>query len=395
MKSSFSISIPGDWADGWLYKDQLLLWGENGDLCFMSLSSLTTHIRRIFGADIAFAAQLALFRNDWRSGEQASAYQRVEGIKRSISQALEAALAAVGDGEGIVLDDLALERVEVERVPGDILSTSIYANQAFVATSEGLFETNVNPRYLRAQGQLVERLSKPSHHVTANFGAVSASAFEEGLWFSTIDLDGSGGWRSGGPMDQVADYSRSTSTASRDLLNYTEDPVPDLFVASAVHERQSASSKFPSWQVRSYQPSEERLSTVAARGLGVDETEDTGKFEVLGNSNYHLLIDVGGRLVTLDMLNSPTGLSARALSEVADTNAGLSGRDVLSTVPMANGFAIERAHSVSWLGDDGVQELVAGQVAGVRSFPASRHFADTLLVVREADVLLIGLVDAS
>ncbi len=383
----FQISVPGDWSDAWLYMDELLLWDTEGYLFHIQLSKLTSQLRYEYSAEVAFAAEMLVFRSDWKGGIQSRAFQRVDSIADAIHNSIEMALQV---GRFEIDPDSLIEGVPMERIPGRILATSVYAHHAFVASSSGLYELNVNPRYLDRSEDLLQRLDVPVHHVTANYGAVSTSAFEDGLWFTPIDLDGSGSWLSGGPMQRVAEYSRSTSTAARDLLNYTDDPVPDLFLADAVNERRNERSRYPSWQVRGYRKSEENLAAAAARRFDVDEGSMRGRnIEVLGNSKFHLLVDNSGALELLDM-KTANGLSL-VESNRAMASSSIDSSKLLSTHALADGFALEFVDSVRLIDGRGVTEIVDGPVANVRTFPGSRHFQDTLLAVRDADVLLVGL----
>lgn len=269
MKSGelLRLSIAGAWSDGWLYKDHLFLWGEDGYLLHAPTQRLVGEIRREYGEDLALAAQIALFRNDWKGGIQTSAFLRSAAIKDAMLSIIRAASGV----PNLSLSLSSFESVDIEAVPGFLLSVSIYGNHAFIGSSDGLFETNLNPQYLSDSLNLIQGLESPVHGLDANYGAIAASAFEEGLWFDRIDFGDGGAWLAGGPLDRVAAYSRGVSMASRDLLNFTDEYIPDLYLAEATHELQSDRARYPSWQITGYQRASAELSTLSARSFGVSD----------------------------------------------------------------------------------------------------------------------------
>lgn len=384
------LRIPGEWSDGWLYKDQLFLWGADGNLIHSSTQRLIARVRRDYGEDVALAVHIALFRNDWKGGIQTAAFKRspamneaMLGINRAVST-----LAALE-----VSSDL-FDSVDIEYVPGFILSVSIYGNHAFIGTSEGLFESNLNPDYLNRNLELIQRLDMPVHALDTNYGAIAASAFEEGLWFDRIDFGESGSWLSGGPLDNVAEYSRGVAMASRDLLNFTDAPVPDLYLATATHELQSDRARFPSWQIFGYERASTQLSVLSARSFEVSgEVARTGGLRLLANSKQRLLFEVDGtlRLLQLRTLNGVRLDDAGALDvRFADITRGAS---IVSSHALADGFVIETAARVTFVNPNGTIDLSNEPAINVRTFPDSKHFNDTGLLTTDDAVRLVGFAD--
>jgi hypothetical protein len=373
-----------------LYKDHLLLWTVDGDLLQSPIARVIAAIRRTYSEELALAAYISLFRNDWKGGIQTAALTRVDSVKGALA---EVATAAAGAGLLTISSD-SFEAVDVESIPGFVLSVSIYGNHAFIASSEGLFETNVNPRYLHGQLELVHRLDRPVHAVETNYGAIAAAAFEEGLWFDRIDFGEGSSWLGGGPMDQVADYSRSISMASRDLLNFTDELIPDLYVAEASQGRQSDRSRFSSWQVTGYHRAPVDLSALSAGSLGLTEDQiQRGSAKLISNSNQRLLFDIDGslqllRLKTLNgIVTEPDGVFDVRLDDVTG------GSPTVSALPLADGFLLETQNQLSWVDSAGLLEITDSAVVNVRTFPNSRHFTETALIVEDQSATLVGFLD--
>lgn len=385
------VSIPGEWADGWLYKDHLFLWTASGELVQSPVERVIEELRREHGAEVGLAAQVSLFRNDWKSNGQMAAFAQSPHIRGALREIADSA-ASMGT---LRVSMSAFEPVDVEPVPGFLLAVSIYGNHAFIASSDGLFETNLNPKYLRGDLELLPRLDVPVHAVETNYGAVAASAFEEGLLFDRIDFGDRASWLGGGPLDRVAEYSRSVSMASRDLLNFTDESIPDLYVAEAVHERQSRRSRYPSWQVTSYHRSSVELSELTARSLGVsDEHLRTGTIRLMANSKQRLLYNVDGRLRLLrlktlkDIRLEPAGELNVRLDDVTSK-----GPTDVTALPLGDGFLLEAQDRVVWINAAGVVDVADVALVNVRTFPNSRHFYDTALAVEEERAVLVGFLD--
>ena len=164
-------------------------------------------------------------------------------------------------------------------------------------------------------------------------------------------------------------YSRSVSMASRDLLNFTDEDIPDLFVGEAIHEHQTARSSYPSWQVTGYRRSSTQLAELTARGLRLDETAvRSGRVKLLGNSRQRLLYDVDG---SLQLLRLKT-LGDAQLEPLEELNLRLddvtSGGPAITTLPLSDGFMVETSDRVSWVGSSGVFEVSDVPAVTVRTF---------------------------
>ncbi|WP_100812129.1 hypothetical protein AB2L57_01750 [Microbacterium sp. HA-8] len=386
----FQAILPGEWAEGWLYKDHLFLWTTDGDLVHTPVARLVSQLHGTHGPEVALAAQFALFRNDWKGGMQIEALTRVPRIRDALSDTVSAASKVAR----VEFADPPMESVDIESVPGFLLSVSIYGNHAFIASSDGLFETNLNPEYLGQEHYLESRLSFAVHDLDTNYGAVAASAFEEGLWFDRIDFGHEEGRSQGNSMQRLADFSSGVSMASKDLLNFVEEGIPNLYLGASERRLQSPRSRFPSHMITGYRRSDDDLAMLSARSLGIDESRvREGGVRVLANSKQRLLYDVDGdlrvaRLRTLDgvKLDRAAALGVR----LDDATAG--GAPV-STHAMAGGFLVEGQERVSWIDHDGVLEVSSQPAVTVRTFPGSRHFIDTALIIEEDRAILVGFLD--
>lgn len=386
----FSASIPGEWAQGWLYKDHLFLWNNSGALLHAPVSKFVQSIADTHDQDIALAAQLALFRNDWKGGLQTSALFRPARIRDS----LRATAHAAGLLRGVELSSSDLSDVDVEDVPGMLLSVSIYGNHAFIASSEGLFEANLNPNYLDRSVEILQRLQAAAHDVETNYGAVAVSAFEEGLWFDEIDFGEGASWQFGGPMQRIGEYSTGVSMASTNLLNFTDEGVPDLYLGHAERRRQSGRSRYESVAVTGYERASADLSYLSARGLDVDESFiRDGRVRLLANSRQQLLYDVDGELRLLRLLTGANVRLDRPTSLKAKMEDVTTGSHLISTHALGAGFLMETFERVVWVDRTGIHDVTAAPAVSVRTFPGSKHFQDTALIIEEDRALLVGFLD--
>jgi hypothetical protein len=385
---AISLRIAGDWVDCWLYKDTLYAWSMDGDLFYVPTDRIVREIRNTSTANIAFAAQFALFRNDWATNSQTKSMKTVPEFRDAFSRVFSSVPSAIDISPSI------FRPVDSEPIPGMILSVAIYGNHAFIGSSSGLFELNVNPAYLEKPLDLVDRMDSAVHAVSANFGAVAGAAFENGLWWDTIDLSGSDQWVMGGPLAQIADYSRDVSMASRDLLNYTDEAFPDLFIADATQSRQNDRSKYPSWQIRGYTKSQDRLERLTANSLGMSQERlKSLNARLVANSKQHLLVDTsdGFEVVRLKTARDPSVTRERKPNHDSSKLLRTEGTRFHS---FGNGFLAETSGGTVALSAGGAIELTARAPVRVRTFPASRgHFNRVAAVVEEEALVIAGLLD--
>ena len=388
--SMFQVKIPGEWADGWLYKDHLFLWTAEGDLVQTPLARVVSSLRVSHGDEVALAAQFALFRNDWKGGMQIEALMRASQVR----EALSAVMGVASEVAQAELAGVPLDLVNVEPVPGFLLSVSIYGNHAFIASSEGLFETNLNPDYLDDDHHLDPRLQVPVHDVETNYGAVAAAAFEGGLWFDRIDFGYEGGGPRAGSMQQLAEFSSAVSMASKDLLSFTDNEFPDLYIGDMERRFQSARSRYPSHMITGYRRAEEDLAVLSARSLGLEASRiHDGGVRVLANSKQQLLYDVDGMLRMVRLRTYDGVKLDRDTSLGVSLHDATAGGDPVSTHAMAGGFLIEGEERVTWINGQGVLEVSTRPTVTVRTFPGSRHFTDTGIVIEEDRAIITGFLD--
>ena len=74
------VELPGDWRDGWLYREQLLLWSRAGQFYWMPIAGLLDIIAREATPSLSLLSECLLFRNDWKSGQPFRKFLSVEGV---------------------------------------------------------------------------------------------------------------------------------------------------------------------------------------------------------------------------------------------------------------------------------------------------------------------------
>ncbi|MFC9313982.1 hypothetical protein ACFTWR_06405 [Streptomyces nigra] len=413
--------MPGEWRDAWLYKEHVLLWGRDGSLYVLGMERISKAVLKKYGASRAGLLDYLILRNDWKAS---SAFRRIMSMP-------EVASAFLRDFrlEGNDLDlTLNLEPIRIggESTPGYLFDSAIYANRLYQATSEGLFESYFNPEREIDEMPLVQFLEHETRCVSAQYMAVNASAEERGLWFSPIRLfddEGYGyseegyvdpfgeneeGYRaitrsSGSRMEQVADYSAACSSASRHLLNYTDSPMPGFLKAHETRGRSHERAQFEEWMVTGYEHerSIEELTYKALMHKGASGKGDQGSsvrgedVEVLGNSNYRLLVKSSD---ILEVVN----ISAFENRDVAvKRNAefrkfhlrDVGGSEILSTRDLASGFAVELFDRVSVVTASSVFSVYGEPAARIRTFRQSRRYKDVLAIAGEKDLALVGFIE--
>ncbi|MGP4048359.1 hypothetical protein [Streptomyces sp. 2A115] len=417
----FRLRVPGEWRDAWLYKEHVLLWGRDGSLYILEMERLSKAVLKKFGRSRSGLLDYLILRNDWKVS---SAFRRIMGMP-------EVATAFLRDFrlEGNELDlslDLEPTRIGGATTPGYLFDSAIYANRLYQATSEGLFESYFNPGRPIEEMPLTQFLEHETRCVAAQYMAVNASAEDRGLWFSPIQLYGDGDYgdgdgdhgdpfaddaytspsirRSGNRMEQVADYSVACSTASRHLLNYTDSPMPGFLKAHDVRGRSHENTQFDEWMVTGYDAeiSIEELTYRAVESKGVSSSRDRSalkareeEIEVLGNSNYRLLVKEGD---TLEVVNI-SAFEDRDVTVKKNVEfkhlplRSVGGSEILSTSDLASGFAVEFFDSVAVMTSSGVFNVYNEPAARIRTFRQSKRYKDVLAIVGEKDLTLVGFIE--
>lgn len=394
------LDLPGEWSDGWLYKDHLILWSRTGRMYYTPLTVLGRALNRTVSPGLSVAAEYLLFRNDWKASEQFHAMLSVPGVENR----LFADFAANSESTIISLGNFEAFPVESQPVPGVALDAAIYANRVYVGSTVGLFETRFNPNYPDAPNPLIPRLNLRTASVSARHSVVNSSADEDGLWFSRVLFGEDEWWRdeeSG--FERVAELSRGNSFASVHLLNYTDDPFPTFMRSEIVHERPHDQAEFAEWRVTGYQAAANigglTTSTLrSAKKVRLSETmdqkmDDTTEGRVLGNSDYRLLVAWHDSLHVVDIaahagreIEAKPNSAFRRLSHL-----NVRPTSILDTYAFGGGFLVELQDEVLLINPTGSYMLIREPVARIRTFVQSRRYREVALVVRENYVSLLGV----
>jgi hypothetical protein len=395
------IHIPGDWRDVWLYKEHMLLWSRDGFLHVVPVRQIIRHLEQEVSLTTAVILEHLLFRNDWKASEQFRRMLEIPSLRKLFAQSIRECSKNV-----VVVPASIGGASATESAPGVLLDAEIYANRVYLATTEGLFESYFSPKDPLNSEPLFARLEHRVSRVAARYGSVNAAAEDKGLWFAQLTF-GEDRLPEGESerFQRIADQSLSVSFSSRNLLNYTEDPIPAFLRANAVRERLHTNANWEEWRVLGYErPTDiSRLARFALRsasrrialkdaGSVVDVDESV---TALGNWEYRLLLAWQGALHTVNLsaydehdIEARSGSFHRVDISNIDPEA-----DILSTYPIAGGFLAELFDRILLITPNGAQAFFAGPAARIRTFLKSRRYQDVAAVVEEHGVSLVGSFD--
>ena len=380
------ISLPGQWADGWLYKEHLILWSFTGEMHVLPMVELIRLIREQAPPSFAVAADYAIFRNDWKGSEQ---FRRL----RTMTEFTEALHWGFGGGEapaGIVVDSCLPVPVPGDPVPGTLLDASLYANRVYLASTDGLFETRFDPDKPKYSHPLVRRLDHEVCAINAKYGVINASAGGQGLLFAPVSFDDTNWWRQDQDFVTIAERSFDNSFASFHVLNYTGDSYPALLRAETRPGRSRERTEFQESQVTGYQPGTDIGKFVLAP-IGGERTE------VLGNSAHRLLLRRGDILQVVSISVSQEG----ELTAKLDRRYGIRGEHeaplspVLRTHAVGAGFVLETADGIHLYTPGGSYQLGTEQTATIRTFVNARRHQDTILIIEPDHISLCGFLESA
>lgn len=397
------LDLPGRWADGWLYKEYLILWSRAGEMHVVPLSELVDEVRKVPSAALRVVAEHLIFRNDWKSAGSFGQMMSVPGVEDNFLADFRGT-----SGEIIMmLDGIPLEPAGTDHVPGVVLDASIYAGNIYAASTNGLYETRFDPDNPADRQPLVARFEKRVGAVSARYSVINGSAGESGLLFSHVDFDEGEWWRGKQNFKRIAEVSRDHSFASYNLLNYTDDALPSFMRAERVKDSSKKNTTAEEVRISGYDaPSD--IRNAVARALGgrkhpeynqptLDMRLDDEPIEVLGNSGSRLLVAEGGSLNVMDIslrrerdLEVKRDPSYRRIRELE-----IDAFDVLDTHAFGDGFLVELSDEVRLINTTGSHSLISEPVARIRTFPNSRRYKEVILLVRESGVSLLGVYVAT
>lgn len=393
--ATIKITIPGQLRDAWLYKNRIYLWNRQGQLLYLDADDAYRHILKNYGPGRALLAQILIFRNDWKVGEQFRLMMAVPEI--------DSAFSGPFSENNKVEVELPLGMFKLsnsEAYSGPVMDTCIFANRVYLATTNGLLESYLHPRFPDREYELNVQLDHRVSRLAIRYAAINASAEDKGLLFGRVifpDSEDDAGFKKS-RFRRLADYSLYASYASRNLLNYTGAPVPSFYRSKVEEIPAHASARFEDHQIVGYHEASD-ITGLTRATLAENETT-TGRhhgrgdltFEVLGNSNQALLAAVNDKLRVLS-LQAPENHDIsvrrnRAFMQVERARIDVS--DVLDTYPISGGFIIELTDSIQLINRDGSYILSEGEAARIRTFASSLRYKEALAVVYEQSCCLIG-----
>lgn len=381
----FDLILPGPVRDAWLYKGLLLLWDRQNNVVIQKVKSLQARILREYGPGVAAMADFCIWRNDWRS----------EGPARTLLAvpAIHELFWSVDEPDRRITIEL---QVDAEFSPSHLntedhlLDVQIYANRVFLATTAALFESYIKPEYPQDAREAWPLLEKRVSDVQARHGAVFAAADEAGLWWGSINFDDGG--RPSAPTRRVGDdVAHRVSWSARNLLSYTNKPLPDFLRTKGHHVRPHNNARYDAYVVDDVQRETSLPQVVkdAVRDRRRREPDDGP--HALGNSNYRLLVAWQGEWQVVD-LRAYVGkhLTAAADKAFKRFDPPLDANEVLQTYGLESGFVVEDFDAVHLITASGAHPLLDEQAGRVRTFPDSRRHADVVAVATEDALHLIG-----
>ena len=391
------LRIQGEYRDLWLYKERLHLWDRSGVLRYVKFNHVINHVTRLYGIAIANLVQTFIFRNDWKAGEQFTSWMRVPGVAENILKPFESDELLI-----VELPETLFTISGSQAYAGLVLDTNLYADRVYLATAEGLLESYINSKYPEATYELHQQTDFRASRVAVKYSAINISAEARGLHFAPVRFwsgDVNPGfmkaeWR------QVADFSLASSYARRNLLNYTQSAAPSLLYAR-VEQRRSERARHEDTVVVGYDPTPADLTGLAysasiARGTKPIKATQTGSqvdetFEILGNSDYHLLTSTADQLKVID-LRAKVNRELEAIPNQKFQKSDLPpvNSDIIGTYAINRGFVVEYYDQLHLITTDGHFSLADGETAQVRTFESSKRHKEAIAVVQESSASVFG-----
>ncbi len=382
---TFDLVLPGPVRDAWLYKGLLFLWDRQNRVTIQRIESLQAQVRRQYGPEVASLADFCIWRNDWRNEGSARALVAVPAIRELLWPA--------GSPDRRISIDL---QSDPEFAPSNLntrdhlLDVQIYANRVFLATTTALLESYIKPEYPDDAREACSLLEERVSDVEARHGAVFAAAEEAGLWFGGINFDQDGGLPSS-PTRQVGEVAHRLSWSARNLLSYTDKPLPDFLRTKGRYVRPHSNARYDAYLVEDVQPESSlpRVVKEAVQDRRVRGSEDVPN--ALGNSNYRLLVAWQEQWQVVD-LRAYAGrhLTAATDKKFKPFQPPVQASAVLQTYGLESGFVVEDFDAVHLITASGVRPLLQEQAARIRTYPDSRRHSDVVAVVTEGALHLVG-----
>jgi len=396
------VVIPGDWADGWMYKETIILWDRSGHLFEVKQSDLRHHIASVASPHEAVLCDYLLFRNDWKNSPAFESVMRLPQVRH--------ALVATPPEEIEPFEPTLIRPIMREKLEGYLLDVEVYANRVFTSTTAGVFETRFNPDYPNDRSPLHRLSDTRAASIAARSGCLAVAGGDAGLLTKNIafDEESSLDRKETSPLTIEDDYSERVQFASHHLLNYRGHDSPGFLRASVRKEPPAGRAKFETTVIEDFdrplaldRPINQAIHSRSRVDVRDYDDESSSERElgsnhvVRGNSNYQLLVES-------EFMSQVVNVSAyhgRPVQVAPNVNYNASLDDVrltqhaLSVQGLASGFLLERFASSVVFTQSGASTLCAEPRIRLRTFPHSRRHNDCFLAVADDFVELVGFLD--
>jgi hypothetical protein len=387
------LRIPGQWEDAWLYRENLIVWDRHGAIYYVPLDKLRASAIQASDHHHGVLADHLVLRSERKSSHEFQDVLAIPSVRREFFAPLKAEPEVV-----ISITPTDLRPASIEPIPGNITDTVAYGNRIFATSDAGVYETQFDSRY-DEPSPVLQVVDAPATAVVAGNGQFAASLGGLGLISREVGFGDGDQWiqsAQNASVETLAPYSRSVTRSSVHLVNYGVDPVPEFIRATTRIERRENGFQ-ESIVTEFHQPSSlvQSLRDVISEELTVDEMTAGDRFEVLGNANYRLLVRFGSEVQVMNMRafrNQPLRVNQDHRIDVGQMMTHPI-RHAMSTQALRSGFLVEHTGGVHILNDSGVIELANELVVQARAFPNSRRYVDTVVLVREESLDLVGFVD--
>ncbi|SEO18647.1 hypothetical protein SAMN05216281_1562 [Cryobacterium luteum] len=387
------LRIPGQWEDAWLYRGNLIVWDRHGAIYYVPVDKLRASAIHASDRHHGVLADHLVLRSERKSSLEFQDVLAIPSIRREFFSPLKAEPEVV-----ISITPTVLRLASIEPIPGNITDTVVYGNRIFATSDAGVYETQFDSRY-DEPSPVLQVIDAPATAVVAGNGQFAASLGDLGLISREVGFGDGDQWirsAKNASVETLAPYSRNVTRSSVHLLNYGVDPIPDFIRATTRIDRRENGFQ-ESIVTKFHQPSSllQSLRGVMSEELTVDEMTAGDRFEVLGNANYRLLVRFGSKVQVLNLRafqNQPLRVNQDRRIDVGKMMTRPI-RHAMSTQALRSGFLVEHTGGVHILNDSGVIELTKELVVQARTFPNSRRYVDTVVLVREECLDLVGFVD--
>lgn len=393
----FSVRIPGEWMDVWLYKGSVLLWSPDGHIYWLSLDDLTTEVAQQRGAASRLLSEYLIFRNDWKVGEQFRSFQRIDGLVPTLVN------QAVGEEETTVFES-SLNPSPIpntDRIEGYLLDIAVTGNRIFSATTEGLFETEFNPEFPETENDTVRNVEGRVNSVAIN-GSRAAIAMEEaGLRTGEIEFGGGRDWASQSTSFEIIDeYAINASYSSYNLLNYNGEKTPEFLRAKKTHIPATGKQAFGRTVIVEHEKPVSIAAPLAEAALSTlrkNSRIEVDDLYVVGNSNFRLLVSDGVEYAAVINLGWGSPAERRGIAPNREfKQSDLDAKSIAAastTQELKSGFVLEGFDYLGLMTEHGLHQMPGEAVLRTRTFPRSRRHADSYAVVRNHHVDLVGFLE--